>query len=87
MNYWQNCVKQKRYKTKDIREVLMSLSPAYEKWRQENIVVAHQEGRQEGRQETQTEIALRLLARGMAVEEVAQCTGLPIATLQTLQTN
>jgi predicted transposase/invertase (TIGR01784 family) len=65
----------------------MSLSPAYEKWRQENIVVAHQEGRQEGRQETQMEIALRLLARGMALEDVAQCTGLPISTLQTLQTH
>jgi predicted transposase/invertase (TIGR01784 family) len=61
-------------KTKDIREVMMSLAPAYEKWLKETL--------DQGRQEGQVEVALRLLQRNMAIAEVAECTGLSISQVE-----
>jgi hypothetical protein len=82
-------LKIRQNKTKDIREVMMSLAPAYEKWLKETLDQGRQEGRQEGhqegRQEGQVEVALRLLQRNMAIAEVAECTGLPIAQVKKLR--
>jgi predicted transposase/invertase (TIGR01784 family) len=74
-------------KTKDLREVMMNLAPAYDKWLQETLAQGRGEGREEGREETQVAIALRLLRRNRPIEEVSQDTGLSIEVLQTLQSN
>jgi hypothetical protein len=68
-------------KTKSLREVVMSLSPVYEQWRQATL----QEGRQEGLQEMQIAIALRMLAENMSLDTIAQLTGLPMEEIQRLQ--
>jgi predicted transposase/invertase (TIGR01784 family) len=69
-------------KTKAVKEVMMNLAPAYEQWLQTN----REEARQEGRQESQQEIARRMLSRNIPLTEIAEITGLPIATLQSLTT-
>jgi predicted transposase/invertase (TIGR01784 family) len=74
-------LKIRQNKTKDLREVMMSLAPAYEKWLEETLA----QGRQEGRQEGQVEVALRLLQRKMAIAEVAECTGLSVAEVKKLR--
>jgi predicted transposase/invertase (TIGR01784 family) len=68
-------------KTKDQREVIMNLSPVYEKWREETLT----EGKQEGRQEERQSLALKMLEANAAVEFVAQITGYSIAEVQQLQ--
>jgi predicted transposase/invertase (TIGR01784 family) len=77
-------------KTKAVKEVMMNLAPAYEQWLHTNREEARQEGRQEGiqagRQESQQEIACRMLSRNIPLTEIAEITGLPIATLQSLTT-
>jgi Domain of unknown function (DUF4351) len=45
----------------ETQELIMQLSPAYIKWREETL----QEGRQEGRQEGEARLVLRLLTRRM----------------------
>jgi hypothetical protein len=64
-------------KTRDLREVMMNLAPAYEKWLQETL--------EKGRQETQMTIALRLLQKDMPLDEISECTGLSIEALQALR--
>lgn len=46
---------------------------------------AKEEGREEGREEGKTEIALRMLKRGIRVSEVAELTGLSKADVEKLQ--
>ena len=48
-------LKSRQNKTKDIKEVIMGLSPVYEKWREETLLQGRQEGRQGGRQEGRQE--------------------------------
>lgn len=69
-------------KTTDIREVIMSLSPLYERWEQETL----DKGRQEGRQEGQQAVALSMLRAGRySLQEIAELTQTPIAQIQALQ--
>ncbi|MFM2430889.1 MAG: hypothetical protein RLZZ511_2102 [Cyanobacteriota bacterium] len=83
-------LKTRQNKTKDIREVVMSLSPLYEKWEQETLDRGRQEGRQEGRREGRQEgrqaIALSMLqSQRYSLEEIAELTQLPIDQLQVIQ--
>jgi hypothetical protein len=84
---WQINLKARQNKTKDLKEVMMSLSPAYEQWRQVTLAEGRQEGRQEGYQEKEIEIALRMLKSDMSLSVIAQFTNLSIAQLQQLQAN
>ena len=43
------------------------------------------EGRAEGRAEAQLEVARKMLAAGMPVEQIAELTGLAVETLYELQ--
>jgi hypothetical protein len=65
-------------KTKEVKEVMMNLAPAYEQWLNTN--------RQAAREETQLEIARRMLDKQIPLAEIAEITGLPIATIQSLST-
>ena len=82
-------------KTKDLREVIMNLAPAYDQWLQKTLAQGHKEGHKEGRDEGHKEgrdeglvtVARRLLQRGRPLEEVAQDTGLSIEVLESLRSN
>jgi predicted transposase YdaD len=65
-------LKSRQNKTKEVKEVMMNLAPAYEQWLQQT------------REDTQLEIARRMLRKNMPLAEIAELTGLAIATLQSL---
>jgi hypothetical protein len=67
------------------REEIMALSEAFLAWEQNTQEQSKQEGRQEGRQEERLDIALNMLRRHLALETIAEVTGLTIAQLQQLQ--
>ena len=56
-----------------------------EEGRAEGLAEGLAEGRVEGRAESQIEIARRLLAMGLGVEQVAQGTGLAVEEVEKLQ--
>ncbi len=72
-------------KSQDLQEVMMNLSPAYEKWEQETLAKGRQEGIQQGIQQGVQEIVERMLQANFPLETIAQVTGLAIAQLQQLQ--
>jgi hypothetical protein len=72
-------LKIRQNKTKDIREVMMNLAPAYDKWLEETLT--------QGRQEAQAAIALRLMKKSMSLDDISECTGLSIEVLQALRVN
>jgi predicted transposase YdaD len=49
----------------ETQELIMQLSPAYIKWREETLQEGRQEGRQEGQKEGEARLVLRLLIRRM----------------------
>jgi hypothetical protein len=59
------------------REEIMTITKAFETW--------EQEAENKGRREKEVEIALNLLKQGLAIEAIAQATGLTIEQLQQLQ--
>jgi hypothetical protein len=59
------------------REEIMTITKAFVVWEEEK--------KNEGRQEKEIEIALNLLRQGLAIDAIAQATGLTIAQLQQLQ--
>jgi predicted transposase/invertase (TIGR01784 family) len=85
-------------RSKDLREVIMNLAPAYEQWYAKTIEQGKQEGLTEGKQigltegkqigitEGKQETARRMLSRNMPLEEISDLTDLSIAQLQALQT-
>ena len=77
--------KARQNKTKEIREVIMSLSVVYEQWRTETLDEGRQEGQQEGRQEEKRSLALKLLQSGSAIDFVADITGYRLEEIQRLQ--
>jgi predicted transposase/invertase (TIGR01784 family) len=79
----QKNLKARQNLTRDLQEVIMTLSITYEQIEAEIIEKGLQQGREEGRGETQQAIALRMLQEGMNRETVARLTGLPIAQLPT----
>jgi predicted HTH domain antitoxin len=72
-------LKIRQNRTKDIREVMMNLAPAYDKWLEET--------RTQEREETQIAIALRLMKKSMSLDDISECTGLSIEVLQALRAN
>jgi predicted transposase/invertase (TIGR01784 family) len=58
------------------QELIMQLSPAYIKWREETL--------QEGKTEGKAEVAINLLKNGMSCEQVVQVTGLPMTLILQL---
>ncbi len=66
-------------KTKDLREVIMNLAPAYDQWLEEL------ESKTEVK--VQTAIAQRMLQKNMALADIADLTGLSIEVLQSLRSN
>jgi hypothetical protein len=90
-------LKMRQNKTRDLREVIMNLAPAYEQWytktKQEGITEGKQigitEGKQigitEGKQAQSIQTARRMLSRNMSLEEIAELTDLPIDRIQALQ--
>jgi predicted transposase YdaD len=65
-------------KTKQIKEVIMNLSPAYEKWRQETLIEGETLGKKTGQEETRFSIARNLLQEGADVAFIARVTGLSV---------
>ncbi len=68
-------------KTKDLREVIMNLAPAYEQWYAKTIA----EGEQRGELVRSTQIAQRMLSKNIPLSEIAELTELTIEQLQRLQ--
>jgi hypothetical protein len=69
-------------KTKQIKEVIMNLSPAYEKWRQDTLnegeARGENRGKKIGQEETRFSIARNLLQEGADVAFIAKVTGLSV---------
>jgi hypothetical protein len=84
-------------KTRDLREVVMNLTPAYEKWEAEKIAEGEKRGERRGERrgkklgeklgETNRslQIASRLLEKQMPIAEIAELTELTIEQIQKLQ--
>jgi hypothetical protein len=73
-------LKLRQNKTKEIREIIMNLAPAYDAWLEETLA----QGRGEGREETQITIARRMLSKNLPLTDISDFTGLSIEFLQTL---
>jgi hypothetical protein len=67
----------RRKLTEEEEELVMNLSAAYLK--------KQKEWKQEGQQEKAVEIALKLLSKGMAIDEIVETTGLTVAEIEQLQ--
>jgi predicted transposase YdaD len=88
-------------KTRDLREVVMSLTPAYEKWEAEKIAegekrgekrgeklgkeLGEKSGKKLGARDRSLQIAGRLLKKRMPIAEIAELTDLTIEQVQELQ--
>jgi hypothetical protein len=66
-------LKLRQNKSKEIREIIMNLAPAYDAWLEEV------------KTEEQITIARRMLQRNVPIEDIASDTGLSIEFLQTLR--
>jgi predicted transposase/invertase (TIGR01784 family) len=66
--------------TKDIQEVIMNLSPAYEKWHEETLA----EGEAQGGKATAIAIAKNMLREGATIAFIAKVTGFSTAEIEQL---
>ncbi len=64
-------------KSKDLREVIMNLAPAYEQW--------YEKTKQEGKQEQSIRTARWMLSKAISFEEIAELTDLTVTQIQSLQ--
>jgi hypothetical protein len=78
-------LKLRQNKSKEIREIIMNLAPAYDKWLEETLAKGRGEGISIGQEEAQVSIARRMLQRNVPIEDIASDTGLSIEFLQQLQ--
>jgi hypothetical protein len=86
-------LKMRQNNSKDLREVMMNLAPAYEQWYKKTIAEGKQigitEGKQigitEGKQAQSIQTARRMLSKNMPLEEIAELTDLPLTQIQSLQ--
>ncbi len=69
-------LKLRQNKSKEIREIIMNLAPAYDKWLEETLA--------QNREETQISIARRMLSKNLPLTDISDFTGLSIEFLQTL---
>jgi predicted transposase/invertase (TIGR01784 family) len=72
-------------KSKDLREVIMNLAPAYEEWYARTKQESKQEGITEGKQVQSIQTARRMLGKNMSLKEISELTDLPLARIQALQ--
>jgi predicted transposase/invertase (TIGR01784 family) len=74
--------------SRDLQQVIMTLSITYEQIEaeiiQKGLAQGIEQGIEQGREETQRAIALKMLQEGMSRELVARLTGLPIDQLPSL---
>jgi predicted transposase/invertase (TIGR01784 family) len=89
-------LKLRQNKTEDIREVIMNLSPAYERWHQETIAEGRTEGRTEGRAEgvvigeargrslERVAVAKTMLREGLSIAIIKKVTGFSLAEIEQL---
>jgi hypothetical protein len=68
-------LKLRQNKTKDIKEVIMNLSPAYEKWHQETLAEGEARGVTLGERKAAIAIAKKMLGEGMAIDLITKITG------------
>ncbi len=88
-------LKLRQNKTKDLREIIMNLAPAYDKWleetleqgREQGVAIGRDEGLAIGREESKVEIAQQLFQINLPIETIAQVTGLSIEFLEKLPSN
>jgi hypothetical protein len=90
-------LKMRQNKSRDLREVIMNLAPAYEEWYAKTIEEGKQKGEQlgivkgkqigitEGKQVQSIQTARRMLSKNMSLEEIAELTDLSLARIQALQ--
>ncbi len=64
----------------------MNLSPAYLKWKEETLNEGIQIGEQRGKEEAKVDVALKMLAAGMDLSQIAQLTELTLDQIRQLQT-
>lgn len=68
----------------DDQELIMQLSPAYLKWREETLQEGKTEGKAEGKAEALFEVAKNLLDSGMDVDQIARMTGLALEQVEQI---
>jgi predicted transposase YdaD len=72
-------LKLRQNKTKYIKEVIMNLSPAYEKWHQETLAEGEASGEAKGvtlgERKAAIAIAKKMLREGMAIDRITKITG------------
>ena len=66
------------------RELIMNLSPAYLKWKEETRNEGKQEGIQIGEQRTKLQTARNLLSMGLDPQQIATATGLTLEQIRQL---
>jgi hypothetical protein len=71
-------------KTREIKQVIMNLSPAYIKWHEETIAEGKAEGKAEGEQKTRRSLAQKMLQEGASIEFVTKVTGFSPAEIAAL---
>jgi predicted transposase/invertase (TIGR01784 family) len=88
VGYWKLSRKERimmsvleRERAREANEILTARLDGHEEGR----VEGHKEGKAEGRAENQYEVAAKLLSRGMALEDIADITGLTIEELAGLR--
>jgi hypothetical protein len=73
----------------ELQEIVMNLTPAYEKWRRDTLAegheVGHAEGTQKGRQQEREELTLKLLQENVDLAVIARVTGFAIEQLQQVE--
>ena len=74
-------LKARQNTTRDLREVMMSLSNVYEEWLQKTT----DEGRVKGRLEERRSVALKMLQQQFPIETIVQLTDLSLEQIQQLQ--
>ncbi|NJM48968.1 MAG: hypothetical protein HC860_24720 [Alkalinema sp. RU_4_3] len=70
-------------RSRDLEEIMINLSPAYEEWRNQTLA----EGQRIGVKDGISKVALRMLRKQMPLAEIAEMTDLTIAQLQALQSD
>jgi hypothetical protein len=73
-------LKLRHNKTKDIKEVIMNLSPAYEKWKEETLA----EGEARGGRKALISVARTMLREGAAIAFITKVTGFSAAEIEQL---
>jgi predicted transposase/invertase (TIGR01784 family) len=77
----QISLRTRQNKSKQIKEVIINLTPVCEQWREKMLA----EGRQEGRQEERQELVRKMLQEGASIEFITKVTGYTRKQIQKLQ--